>query len=112
MSTLPRSSIFAIIYSVVLIAISGCDTPTNREKFESYLRQPIGKSEYSNYNDFRTYVMRRDMLISTEVLPNGNEERRYKFFKACVVVVEIETGSRIIVATRSEGVQEDCRMPF
>lgn len=110
-SPLRVATVMLLSCCVVAISMVGCETTTNQERFDSYLRQPIGKTEYSQYRDFRTELMRSDLLLSTKILANGNEQRRYRFRKGCVVVVEIEGKSRIIVRTSSEGVQEDCLMP-
>ena len=90
---------------IIFIFIS-CAGISPHENFKSVLNSQIGKS----IDNAPTYSFRSENgLISSKILPNGNIENKYKYYReGCVYFFEIDPKTRKIVGTRFEGDESDC----
>ena len=103
-----KSSITYIGCFVICILLAGCIYPgiSPHENFKEAITSEIGKS----IKNAPLYSWRHKKdIISSKVLPNGNIENKYKYYKeTCVYFFEIDPETQTIVAARFEGKETDC----
>lgn len=93
-------------YIVVgVLTLFGCSSITPHENFKESLHGAIGR----NIDNVPSYLWpHKEDLISSEPLPNGNMENRYKYLRSCILIFEIDPKTRTIVGARFEGKETDC----
>ncbi|MCL2761516.1 MAG: hypothetical protein FWD70_07725 [Desulfuromonadales bacterium] len=95
---------FLLICSTIL---SGCVfwAGSPHDNFVEILNSKIGK----NIDEIPYFQLPdKENIIDSKVLPNGNIENKYKYYKTCIYFYEIDPKTRIIVGARFEGKDTDC----
>lgn len=96
-----------LVGCLMLPLMSSCSSVTPHENFRMILGQSIGKSIDAPPRLTNAYP---DRLMSSTVLPNGNIEHKYLWYRACRYFFEIDAKTRIIVGWRFEGSERDCEI--
>jgi len=93
-------------FITIIILSIGCANISPHDNFKEAIASEIGTS----IDNAPSYSWRHEKdLISSRVLPNGNIENKYKYYKeACVYFFEIDPQTRVIVKARFEGNKNDC----
>jgi len=92
---------------LLLPALSACSAVTPHENFKNFLRNNLGKSVDDPSSDVARYPQ---LLVGSQVLPNGNIENQYRWRGACRYFLEIDQQTRKIVGWRFEGSERDCEI--
>lgn len=89
------------------LLISGCFlfAINPHENFKEILYDTLGR----NIDNIPFSQIPSDkQLIGSQVLPNGNIERKYYHWRSCFYYVEFDPKTRTIVRVRFEGNENDC----
>ena len=89
----------------LLIVSSACSALTPHQNFKMHMENKIGMS--IDAPPAKTGIDPAD-LVSTRALPNGNFENGYQYGKTCRYFFEVNSKTRVVVAWRFEGSEEDC----
>ncbi len=101
------------LFILTLLLASGCAlfAPDPHENFLEIMHSMIGEK----WNELpRTQYPDEKDLISSQTLPNGNMENKYRLVwgfkknRACIWIFEIDPKTDIIVDVGFEGKKEDC----
>jgi len=92
----------------LLLVLSSCANlfgPDPHENFKESIGFYVG---YSIDKPRLPGVTRREIFLSSRMLPNGNIENKYKYVWSCRYFFEYDPETRMIVGWRFEGSEEDC----
>lgn len=92
---------------VLLPLLASCSSLTPHENFKNFLKNNVGKRADDPSSDVARYPQ---LLIDSQVLPNGNTENKYLWRGACRYFLEIDSITRKIVGWRFEGSEHDCEI--
>lgn len=100
-----------LVCIALVLPLTGCSTKYSAQRahnnFKNYLHAFVGS------NIDTTNMKKRDQLLSTKKLPNGNIEyhywfRSYPLEPKCIQIFEVDPASRIIVRADFEGSEYSC----
>jgi hypothetical protein len=87
------------------LAMLGCASMTPHQNFMYGLSTTIGQ-DIDNVPPYKW--PHPEDFMNAKVLPNGNEEREYKYMGTCRLFFEVNLVTRKIVNARSEGRDDHC----
>jgi len=104
-AVLTRPSLLAI--AATLLPLAACDPGASHRNFLQVMGGNVGTNADRQYN-YR--VKRRDRLVDTRQLPNGNVEEQFTagHGQRCRVFFEVDQKNQKVVAWRYEGAEKDC----
>lgn len=97
------------LVAAILVAtttFNGCAMPSSQQNLDNQLKAMIGKSL-----DVPRYHLRPELLIDQKELSNNLLQLRYRYLGDCVLVVEANTKTRIIVNAWAKGSEKSCILP-
>lgn len=95
--------------ALLLMAIgifNGCAMPTPQQNLDDQLKALLGRSI-----DVPRYSLRPELLLEQKTLAGGILQFRYRHSRDCVLILEVQSNTRVIVGARAEGNEKSCILP-
>lgn len=98
--------ILAALLLMAIATFNGCAMPTPQQNLNDQLRALVGRSI-----DVPRYALRPELLLEERTLSGEILQFRYRYSRDCVLVVEAQSKSRVIVSAWAEGSEKSCILP-
>lgn len=88
-----------------IAACSGCSTTSPQQNLDDQLKAMVGKSL-----DVPRYHLRSELLLEQRELSNDILQLRYRYSGDCVLVVEVNSETRIVTNAWAKGSEKSCKL--
>lgn len=91
---------------VAIATFNGCAMPTPQQNLDDQLKALVGRSI-----DVPRYALRPELLLEQRTVAGEVLQFHYRYSRGCVLIVEVQSTTRVIIAAWAEGGEKSCILP-